>query len=634
MQHIRKIGLTNTLFGLPLLWLPIALHWSETPMLSVLFLIAFAGMFWAIFKNHYWAQLLSAVAYSAVLGLVEGRPEAPYATAELCAWVALIGILMEPWVPHVWYQLRALVTSARREWRWYACVALVTMCGITVRAWQLDSVPIPISDESAAALYSLEMWYGRITNPFISGWFEFPSLWFLLQAPFVGYLGNTFLAIRLLPMLLGSACVPFLIWAVRPVLTRPAALLAGLSLALLGLHVNFSRYGLNNVADSFSSVLLLGLMLRYVKKASRGRAVAIGLTLGTAIYGYASARIYPLIVFGVVVGLVLRNPKELRRQAEFLVTVALVALVVAGPLLMHYVQDPDQFWATVQRNSTLQRGDDGLTGFERFAGENNFTVPELVVRNVLYTLQALVWGPVEGWFATPRAVLAPFTAVLAVLGLVHAIRRREDIILLTTLVWLGVFCLLSIVNWPVAAGQRLVGVLAATGLLVGVGAQAVMDVQIPRVDRRIPILVAILIVLSGGVQSMDHYFQVFVRREAGAGDPQLHRAGVAALIAQRLPARTWVDVYASDSFNFESTPVLRFAMERLDAHLVYEPAPDRAMPPIVIYPAEVAARVVLDDHYVIYDVTTERGEVLLSVAVRDDAPWADRIVQQIIADNQ
>jgi len=58
------------------------------------------------------------------------------------------------------------------------------------------------------------------------------------------------------------------------------------------------------------------------------------------------------------------------------------------------------------------------------------------------------------------------------------------------------------------------------------------------------------------------------------------------------------------------------------------------MPPIVIYPAEVAARVVLDDHYVIYDVTTERGEVLLSVAVRDDAPWADRIVQQIIADNQ
>ncbi len=616
------------------MWLPIALHWSETRLLSGLLLVAVAGIFGGIRTHQYWLRLLSAVAYSGVLGLVEGRPEAPFATAELCAWLALIAVILEPWAPNAWQRIRVVATSARRDWRWYTSVAFVTLSGIAVRAWQLDSIPIPISDESAAALYSIDIWHGFITNPFISGWYEFPSLWFMLQAPFVGYLGKTFLAIRLLPMLLGSACVPFLVWAVRPVLPRPAALLAGLSVALVGLHVHFSRYGLNNIADSLSSIILLGLLLRYATRPSRGYAVAIGITLGIAIYGYASARIYPLIVFGVVLGLVLRNPKELRRQAGFLFTVALVALVVAGPLLMHYVQEPDQFWATVWRNSTLQRGDDGMTGFERFADENNMSVPELVVRNVLYTLQALVWGPVKGWFATPRAVLAPFTAVLAVLGLVHAIRRREDIVLLTTLVWLGVFCLLSIVNWPVAAGQRLVGVLAATGLLVGVGAQAVMDVQIPRVDRRIPILVAILIVLSGGVQSMDHYFQVFVRREAGAGDPELHRAGVAALIAQRLPERTRVDVYASDSFNYETTPVLDFAMARLDANLVYEPAPDRAMPPIVIYPAEVAARVVLDDHYVIYDVTTNRGELLLSVAVRDDAPWADHIVQQTIAENQ
>jgi 4-amino-4-deoxy-L-arabinose transferase-like glycosyltransferase len=552
----------------------------------------------------------------------------------LCAWVALIGILMEPWAPNVWQRIRVVATSARRDWRWYASVALVTMSGIAVRAWQLDSVPIPISDESAAALYSLDMWHGFITNPFISGWYEFPSLWFMLQAPFVGYLGKTFLAIRLLPMLLGSACVPLLVWAVRPVLPRPAALLAGLSVALLGLHVHFSRYGLNNIADSLSSIILLGLLVRYATRPSRGYAVAIGITLGIAIYGYASARMYPLIVFGIVLGLAVRNPKHIRSHVGFLVTMALASLVVAGPLLMHYVQEPNQFWATVRRNSTLQRGDDGLTGFERFALENNVTVPELVVRNILYTLQALVWGPTEGWFATQRAVLAPFTAVLAVLGLVHAIRRREDIILLTTLVWLGVFCLLSIVNWPVAAGQRLVGVLAATGLLVGVGAQAVIDLQIPRVDRRIPILVAILIVLSGGVQSMAHYFNVFVRRESSVGDPLLHRAGVAALIAQRLPERTWVDVYASDSFNYQTTPVLHFAMARLDANLVFEADAERIMPPIIFFPAEVADRVIMDNRYSVYELVTKHGEVLLSVAVRDDAPWADRIVQQTIAENQ
>ncbi|MFM2308778.1 MAG: hypothetical protein RLY87_899 [Chloroflexota bacterium] len=634
MKFTRKTVLTTLILGVPLLWLPIALRWSETPMLSGLFLVAISGMCWGIVKHNIWIRLVSAVFYSAILGLVEGRPEAPFATAELCAWLALMGVMIEPWGATIWAQVRSFGASIRGQWRWYSMVLVVSVCGVAVRAWHLDSIPIPISDESAAALYSLDMWHGLITNPFISGWFEFPSLWFLVQAPFIGFFGKNFFAARFLPMVLGSACVPLLVWAVRPVLARPAALLAGLSLALLGMHVHFSRYGLNNIADSLSSIILLGLLLRYAQKPTRGLALAMGITLGLAIYGYASARIYPVIVGGVLCGCILRRPHEWRLHVVQLATIALVSVVVAGPLLMHYVQQPDQFWATVQRNSTLQRGDDGLTGFERNAAELEISVVELAVRDTLYTLQALVWGPVEGWFATPRSVLAPVTAALAVLGFGVAIWRRQGLLLWTVLVWLGVFCVLSSVNWPVAAGQRLVGVLAATGLLVGVGAQALLDIKLPRLDRRIPLIIATLLILAGGVQSMDHYFRVFVRREAGAGDILLHRAGIVALIAQRLPARTWVDVYTSDTFNYETTPVLRYAMTRLDVSLVTEAAPDRALPPVLFFPVEVADRVVMDDQYRTYDISTDRGEVLLTVAVRTDAPWADAIVRQVIAEQE
>ena len=632
MTLSKKLLANILVLGIPLLWLPIALHWSETPMLSGLFLIATAGLLFSIVRQRPWLGLICGIGYSAVLGLVEGRPEAPYAVAELAAWCALIigvWVLYRPTGTSAsWDSWRARVQT---QWRWYALVTGVTLLGLVVRAWQLSTIPLPISDESAAGLFSLDMWYGYFTNPFISGWFEFPSLWFLLQAPFIGLLGKSFFAIRLFSMLLGTLCVPLLIWAVRPVLSRPAALAAGTALALLGIHIHFSRYGLNNIADSLSSIVLLGFVLRYLSKTAVQHAVAIGITLGLAIYGYASARVYPVIVVVVVLGYMLHQRTRWREQLTHLVVAAGVSLVVAGPLVMHYLQVPDQFWATVQRNSTLQRGDDGLTGFERNAKENGVSVPELAIRDAAYTLQAIVWGPVEGWYATPRAILPPLGAALALVGLGWAVWRRRGHLLLVSAAYLLVFCVLSSVNWPVAAGQRLVGVLGVVALLVGTGVEALLTTVPARVDRRITLALAALLVLGGGYQSLEHYFTVFVTREAGAGDPLLHRAGVTAVIADSLPARTWVDIYSSDTYNYDSTPVLRFAMMRLDASLVDDASPDRALPPVIFFPAEAMDRVVMDDHYTLFDLLNPQGEPLLFIAVRDDAPWADTVVRETLA---
>jgi hypothetical protein len=159
-----------------------------------------------------------------------------------------------------------------------------------------------------------------------------------------------------------------------------------------------------------------------------------------------------------------------------------------------------------------------------------------------------------------------------------------------------------------------------------------MAVVPARVVRRVVSALAAVLTIAGGYQSLDHYFTVFVVREAGAGDPQLHRAGIAAVIADRLPARTWVDVYTSDSFNYDTTPVLRYAMQRLDASMVTEAAPDRASPPVIFAPAESIDRVVKDDHYAVYDVLDRQGNPLLYIAVRDDAQWADAIVKTTLAE--
>ena len=243
--------------------------------------------------------------------------------------------------------------------------------------------------------------------------------------------------------------------------------------------------------------------------------------MGAAIYGYASSRIYPVIVVGVLIGLVIRDPKQWRTQLSMICLMAVVSLVITGPLLVHYVEQPDQFWATARRNSINQPGDDGMTTFERNARDSDMSVPEVAVRYVLYTLQALVWGPVEGWYESPNGILAPLTASLSVLGLIIAIWKRQGRVVLIVMMWLVVFCAMSVVNWPIAAGQRLVGVLSVMALLVGLGAQALSQVQIPRLDRRILLLFVSLIVVGGGIQSTDYYFNDFLRSPAGAGDSGL-----------------------------------------------------------------------------------------------------------------
>jgi hypothetical protein len=614
-------------------WLAVVAHWSETPMLAPLLFVALlvvvAGYVW---QNN-WVRIGGAVCSTVVIGMMTQDVAPPLIWPQVVSWLACIAAVVMPYFPSIWQRLRTRAHSVRSNVAWYGAVTAVTLLAIGVRAWQLDSIPIPVSDESASALLSLDIWNSSFTNPFISGWFEFPSLWFFLIAPFIGTWGKTFFAIRLLPMLLGSACIPALIWAVRPVLPRQGALVAGLALAMLGIHIHFSRYGLNNIADSFSGIVLLGILLRYRQRSTFGLATAAGLTMGAAVYGYASARVFPVIVVLYIGALVVRARHTWLLHLRNLVVMALAAIVVTGPLLVHYIEQPDQFWSVVRRSSIIFREADGTSNIERWAADHNQSVPEVVVRNIAYTVQALFWGPVEGWFATPRAVLTIPLSALALVGVIGMVVRRQDSVVFAVAAWLAVFCAMSAVNWPIAAGQRLVSLLSILAVLVGFGTTILSDVLRRYVNQRAIALVLFALVSTGGAMSLDHYFNTFVKREAGSGDAHLHRAGVVALVAQQLPAYTWIDVYRSDVFNYDSTPVLQYALLRIDANIITEASPDQLFAPIIIYPIESASRVIRTGNYVEYPVLTPEGDPTLIFAVRDDAPWAADIIRNVIEKN-
>ncbi len=611
-------------------WLAIVAHWSETPMLAPLLFVAMfvvvAGYVW---QNN-WLRTGGAVCSTIVMGMITQEIAPPLIWPQVVSWLACIAAVLIPYLPALWRRLRARARTVRANVDWYGAVGAVTLLAIGVRAWQLDSIPIPISDESAAALYSIEILHRSFTNPFISGWYGFPSLWFFLTTPFLNTLGTTFFAIRLLPMLLGSLCIPVLIWAVRPVLSRQTALLSGVTLALLGIHIHFSRYGLNNIVDSVTSIVLFGLIVRYRNRPTVNMATAIGLTIGAALYGYVSARVFPLIVLLSITAEVARDRSTWRIHLSNLMVIAVTSFVVAAPLMVHYIEQPHEFWKIVERNSTMKSEADGLTVLERWGNEHNQSVAEVVVRNVLYTMQAIFWGPMEGWFESKRALLTPPFAILALLGIVRAWTRRLDNTHIAVGVWLVVFCSISAVMWPVAAGQRMVALLGVLAFLIGSGAELILTHFPRRFNQRFIIVFLWLLVAAGGGMSVEHYFNTFVMREAGTGDPQLHRAGIVALIAERLPEHTQIDVYRSDTFNYDTAPVLRFALMRLNVALVDDASHHHSIAPIIVCPVEALERLILDDQYLTHTVYSPTSELTLVIATRVDAPWAAAVVRTVL----
>ena len=131
------------------------------------------------------------------------------------------------------------------------------------------------SDEASNTLFGMTYFDGTFSNPFISGWLELPSMISFIPGLAVALLGQTIWALRLPNIIFGIMAIPLTIWAVRPLLARPYALIAGVIIATLGLHINFARINYIIMFDMLCAVGIIGLLLRSAPLFPRTHFVAM-----------------------------------------------------------------------------------------------------------------------------------------------------------------------------------------------------------------------------------------------------------------------------------------------------------------------------------------------------------------------
>lgn len=499
-----------------------------------------------------------------------------------------------------------------------ALIGAVTLLGFLLRWFQFTETPVLSSDEASSAIFGLTYFNDTFNNPFISGWLEVPSMSFLIAGTSAYLFGNTVFALRIPSVVVGTAMIPLVIWASRPLLSRPFTLIAGLVIATCGLLLNFSRIGLVIINDSFYAVLLLGIMLRSAKVVTSRTSILLGIVTGIAQFGYASARGFGLLLivwYGI--GLI-HTPKSWRNALAQLILCGSVALAVASPLMMHYYKQPDNFRAPLQRASLiLPDSPDGSSVLSRQSIEFNMTPTQILASYFKTSFMAFVTGPVDGWYRSNSPILALGFAALFVVGLCACLLswRSQSLQIIVVIVILA--CVTASLSYPIAAGHRMINAMGAIAIAIAVGAQTLYRVIVPRIPATKWVMVAVIALIVGysAVYGPYLYYTQFVTIEDGLGDGSMQIASQFGKYAQTLPAGTKIDVYETDYFSRGSTPVIDFLTKKLDYLAISGDVQPRADVQVMVAPMERVADAHFPDNYKKFTIKAMGGSDLLMVAI-------------------
>lgn len=206
------------------------------------------------------------------------------------------------------------LTSVRRLalFRWGITFALIGVTGIALRIWTYRSaLGTPNADEAVVGLMTRHIVDGEFTT-FYWGQAYGGSQEAILTAPLFLVAGSSWLALRIIPMVL-SAVAALLIWRVgRRTIGEPAAAVAA---AVFWIWPPFVVYQLTHQQGFYASNvvycgLLLLLALRVAERPDRTRAGLFGLVLGLAFW--QTAQIVP-VAAGVIGWTMWKQPRFLRQ---------------------------------------------------------------------------------------------------------------------------------------------------------------------------------------------------------------------------------------------------------------------------------------------------------------------------------
>jgi hypothetical protein len=447
----------------------------------------------------------------------------------LALWVAGVGWAMAsvlPWRAW-WRRLRTRSWRVRAPSPETVTVALLALLTFGLRVFALDTIPYVLSgDEASMGLESIGVLEGTRNSPFVTGWLSHPTLYFFQQAFFLKTLGITAGGLRFSSALISGVVAVLLYLVARRFFGRWVALLATLFFACYHYAIHFGRLGLNNIWDPFFA---LGVFLFLERGLHRERVqdfCLAGLLLGLCNYYYMGARLIP-IMFVVYIGyLLLTDAPRVQRNLGNLAVCALIAFLVAAPLLAFFRAHPADLTARYKWVGIFPSG-----WVEQEMQRTGKTMPVVFWGQFLKAALAFNYYPDPTFWYRPGIPLLQFLpSIFFVLGLVYAAWhwRKPAYFLLSIWFWSVIISGGALLENP-PTSPRFVLAIPVLALLVVIGMVQSITLLLEALGQRrhwLALCLPAVLVLTMSYASLNFYFVRYT--------PSNEFGGLNTLVADRM----------------------------------------------------------------------------------------------------
>ena len=228
-----------------------------------------------------------------------------------------------------------------------AFMVIALLIAAALRFPNLETAPPGLHyDEAANAILSAEIGLQGERPIFIPSYTGKEVLFFYLAGGVMSVAGDSVFSLRLTAALVGLLTVAATYWlGVESLRDKRIAMLAAALIAVSFWHLLFSRLGFRAITQPLLQAITVAALLRGVRRNRWGWIVVAGVALGLTAYTYLAARLFPVLLLGAAVPLLLNKKQRWERLSQLVLTGA-IGLIVLTPLLLYFFRNPDTFWVS------------------------------------------------------------------------------------------------------------------------------------------------------------------------------------------------------------------------------------------------------------------------------------------------
>ncbi len=402
----------------------------------------------------------------------------------------------------------------RRLWEWIKAnpvelglVSAIVVAGLVIRLAYLTQHPYPWSgDEASIGMEARRLLDGSNTSWFSTGWSGQPNVSFLPTAISMVIFGQTFFAIKMTSVVVGTLAVLAVYLLGREWFGKEIGLLASGFLAAYPFHLHFSRIGVNNVLDSLMAPLVIWLVFRAVRTKSLPSYLAAGIASGLTVYSYVGTRLVLAMGIGTFVFIMIRKKGYWRDSRLQLATYLAALLVTLAPIATFFILNPALFMTRIGQEGIFLNG--WLPNQVKITGQS---VWQVLFSQFSNTILVFFSQNATNFLNFDRPYLTILGAIFFVIGLAIAFRYLFEPRYFVLQAWFwSVLAFGGFMTLNPPANTRLVMTTPVTALFIALGLWQVARVLLSLKLKAPGVYAAcFLVVLILGLQNLGFYFGTF-----------------------------------------------------------------------------------------------------------------------------